>query len=70
MRFHRASDARDHEFAGASALLHRKVEKLIEERSRLLLRDRLVLRAHLVGDMRDDLGLAHRVCHRVVFSSV
>lgn len=70
MRLDRASDSWNHELTGTLAFFHSEIEEFIEKRRDLFLRNRLVLRADLIGHVRDDLGLAHRSCHRVAFSSL
>src|SRR5580658_5440770 len=55
VRFHRASDTRDHELAGALGFLDRELEELVEKGGRLLLGDRLVRGADLVSNVGDDL---------------
>src|SRR5690348_5937381 len=67
VRLNRASDSWDDELARALGFFHRELEQFVEEGGCLLLRDWLLVSAHLIGDMGDDLGFAQRCGHRFQF---
>src|SRR6516165_739154 len=69
MRLHCASQSRYHELSRALGFFHREVEQLVEKRGNLFLGHRLVFRAHFLSQVRNDLRLAHRRCHRMSLSS-
>src|ERR1700737_513088 len=58
--FHGAPDTWDHKFAHALAFLYRKLKELFEK-----VRHSFFRHLALLGEVCNDLGLAHRVCHRV-----
>src|SRR5439155_13746828 len=66
VRLHNAADSRNDELArGTLGFFHRKLVQLFKKERRLLLRC-----AELLGDMRNDLGLAEWLsCHLVCLSS-
>src|ERR1700675_205329 len=65
-----SSQSGNYKFARAPLeFFNGELKEFIEKGRRLLLRNRLVLRAHFLSHMRDDLGLAQRICHRVPFAS-
>src|ERR1700688_3479297 len=69
MRLDGAADARDYKLARALGLFHSQLEQFVEESHGLLLGNGLFRRAYLLSDVRNNLGLAQRICHRVAFSS-
>jgi hypothetical protein len=62
---HCAADSWNYEFAGAARFLYGKLEQLVEESDDLFLGDRLFVGADLLRHVRNNLGLAHRICHRI-----
>src|SRR5580693_1003400 len=69
MRLDRAADAGNHKLARALGFFYSQLEQFVEESNRLFLGDRFLRGAYLIGDIRNNLGLAQRICHRVTFSS-
>src|ERR1700683_1523889 len=64
-----AADARNHKLPRALGLFHSQLDQFVEESHGLLLGYRLFPRASRLSDVRNNLRLAQRICHRVAFSS-
>src|ERR1700730_19464512 len=67
MRFHRAAETRNYEFARSLCFFYGQLEEFVKERRDLLLGHRLLRSAYLLGHVCNDLRFAQRICHRVLF---
>src|SRR5580704_15839813 len=64
MRLDGAADAGNHKLARALGFLHGQLEEFVEESHGLFLGDGLLRGAYFLSDVRNNLGLAQRICHR------